>query len=100
MPEHFSQISSVPMRSRAQSSGSRSKNEHGRNAPFATLRLLINGQRDVALYRFAFTKRRNERRHPQTFPSPPLAPPQRRDIKNRPEIPGPAGRTGPHLHFL
>src|SRR5437762_9891380 len=69
MPEHFSQISSVPMRSRAQSSGSRSKNEHGRNAPFATLRLVINGQRDVALYRFAVPKRRNERRHPKIFRS-------------------------------
>src|ERR1700716_795281 len=36
IPEHFPQTNSVPMSSRAQTNGSRSKKEHGRKADFAT----------------------------------------------------------------
>src|SRR5437868_13959151 len=73
-PEHFPQTSSVPMSSRAQTSGSRSKNEHGTKAVFGTLRLVINRQGDVALDRFPVAKRGDKRSHPKTSRAAPRKP--------------------------
>src|SRR5438045_5787224 len=98
-PEHFSQPSPVPTRTRAQSSGSRSKNEHGRKALFATLRLVINRQNHFARHRFAIAKRRNERRHSKIFRSRASEADEWRIFRNDSQIEELAGRIDLHAEF-
>src|SRR3954454_6585534 len=90
-PEHFSQTSSVPISSRAQASGSRSKKDAGRNEPVTTKRaellgrlewFVVNGQRHAAFDRLAVPEGRNKRRHPEIFRGRSPEPNQRRVFGN------------------
>src|SRR5207302_4423158 len=77
-PEHFSQTSSVPINSRAQTSGSRSKKDAGRNGSETTKGelllvrcrvewLVVNWQRHAAFDGFALAECGNKRCHSKIF---------------------------------
>src|SRR5207237_1129388 len=97
--EHFPQTSSVAMSSRAQTSGSRSKNEHGTKAVFGTLPLLIHRQGDVALDRFPVAKRGDKRSHPEIFRGRAPKTDQGRIFGDHAEILQLAGRVDLHSKF-
>src|SRR3954469_1169656 len=96
-PEHLPQINSMPTNFRAQTSGSRSKKEHGRKAAFGTpLRFVINRQGHAAIDRFPVAKGRDKSRDPEVFRGGATKSHQRRVLGNDLKVFQVAG--GIHFH--